>query len=170
VLVDWHNDQVFRGRSLVVSLAAWTIGAIASVAIGLAALTTIGGGLANAPLDDPPAGAGAQLDPQPSDAPGPADPTPVASDVAGAPADQTVTSRGGQAVVHCTGSTAYLYRWIPDQGYHVDDFKRGPGTDVRVRFESSTREVTITATCQNGVVQPVIWDNPEGSRGHDDSN
>ena len=96
---------MFRGRSLVVSFAAWTVGAVASVAIGLAALTTIGGGLANAPLDDPPANAaaGAQLDPDPTDAPGPASPTPTPTPSTGAtpPAsvNQTIQSRGGQVVV-----------------------------------------------------------------------
>jgi len=150
---------MLRARSLAASTIAWTIGAVSSVGIGLIALTMIGTGFGDGPLQplspnaaDPSAATGAP-DPSASDpgsgAPGPIPSSPVTV--------HTVSTPGGSAFVQCVqAGSAYLYGWAPAPGYGVDDIRRGPGSVVTVTFESITREVHVTARCSSGAVTPII--------------
>src|SRR5262245_59134334 len=96
---------MFRARSLAASTIAWTIGAASSVAIGLTALTVIGTGFDNGPLQPLSPNAAVQPAPGPSDSD---DPSPSAT-ASGAPATtptsnaaiHTISTTGGNAFVQC---------------------------------------------------------------------
>jgi hypothetical protein len=154
---------MFRARSLAASTIAWTIGAASSVGIGLVALTMIGTGFANGPLQplspnavDPPAATGAP------------DPSPSATGASAEPGEavHTVATSGGNAFVQCGQSGAYLYGWAPAPGYHIDDVRRGPANVVTITFKSDQHEVSVIAHCTGDVVQPTIR-NDDSGRGHD---
>ena len=71
------------------------------------------------------------------------------------PVTRSVTSRGGSAIVECTGAWAYLVSWSPAQGWEVEDQVRGPARSVLVIFDGDNDAVddltvTITVTCKAG--------------------
>ena len=161
---------MFRARSLAASTIAWTIGAVSSVGIGLVALTMIGTGFGEGPLQplspnavDQPAGV----------ATGAPDPSPSTTGN-GTPINKptflvtvhTVSTTGGNAFVQCVQTGAYLYGWAPAPGYGVDDVRRGPASVVTITFQSAQREVNVTARCTGDTVQKTIT-NDSGGRGHD---
>jgi hypothetical protein len=157
---------MLRARSLAASTIAWTIGAVSSVGIGLVALTMIGTGFAEGPLQplspnpvDPPAAAATGApDPSPSATSSPAPTTAVTV--------HTVATTAGNAFVQCVHAGAYLYGWAPAPGYSVDDVRRGPASVVMITFQSTQREINVTARCIGDRVQPTITnDGPD--RGHD---
>jgi hypothetical protein len=160
---------MLRARSLAASTIAWTIGAVSSVAIGLVALTMIGTGFGDGPLQPLSTNASSQPAPGVSDG---ADPSPSAGGGASAARPtsaatvHTVSTTGGNAFVQCVQSGAYLYGWAPAPGYHVDDLWRGPAAVVRITFQNTLHEVTVTARCTGDTVQPIVQ-NDDGGRRHD---
>lgn len=154
---------MFRARSLFASTIAWTIGAASSVGIGLIALTMIGTGFGNGPLQ--PLSPNAVDQPAATGAPGPS-PSATGSSQQFASAVHTVATTGGNAFVQCGQSGAYLYGWAPAPGYHIDEMRRGPGTVVTITFKSDQNEVSVFAHCIGDTVQPTIR-NDDRSHGHD---
>jgi hypothetical protein len=155
-------------RSVVVSTAAWTIGALSSVGIGLVALSMIGTGFADRgqqPLAPSAVGSSAPADsesPFGFDTPS-AQPTPS---VTPAGTNHTVTTRGGTVIVRCVQSGAYMVGWSPAAGYQADDLRRGPAVTVGITFESTTREVSVSVICEANTAQPTIHDEAKSPLDH----
>jgi hypothetical protein len=164
-------------RRVLVSVVAWTVGAVAAAGVGLLALSLIGDGLSTKtgqPLTPDTVAREASAAPAP---PTPSEssalqvapsasvssprvtastiPAPIES-AAARPTDRVFTTSGGSAIVRCTGSRAFLVSWSPNQGYSFDNVERGPGDRVRVRFRSDDNKVDLRATCVGGVPQPRI--------------
>ena len=82
---------------------------------------------------------------------GPGPPPPAPTTGAGA---RMFVSRGGSALVTCSGSLAYLESWSPAGGYSVaQPPHRGPDTTAWITFEKHSSEATITAWCTGGQPQ-----------------
>lgn len=156
-------------------VAAWTVGAVASVAVSMLALTVIGGvggdvqppapmpldsGLAAAAtMDAASPSASGTATPSASASARPASPTPPAAS-AGPPVvsptpgpPRQFTTSAGTVTAQCTGELAYLVSWSPAQGYRVDDVRRGPALEAQVTFEmfSTRQEAAILVRCVAGV-------------------
>lgn len=153
-----------RARSVVVSTAAWTIGALSSVGIGLVALSMIGTGFADRPLQ--PMAPNAAV----TDAPDrPANPDMMSgppSSSGGTGNDHTVVTRGGTVIVRCVQSGVYIVGWSPAPGYQTDDLRRGPAAQAGIMFESSSREVFVTVSCEANTAQPTIHDEAKSGTDH----
>jgi hypothetical protein len=151
-------------RSVVVSTAAWTIGALSSVGIGLVALSMIGTGFADRPLQ--PLAPNAAVTDAPDRPVNPdtmsGQPTPSA----GAANDHTVVTRGGTVIVRCVQSGVYIVGWSPAPGYQTDDLRRGPATQVGITFESTDREVSVSVSCEANTAQPTIHDSAKTGIDH----
>lgn len=154
-----------RSRPIAVSVTAWAIGAVSSVTIGLVALRMIGTGVGDGPLQPLAPNAlnqsAAAVAPDVVGPGGSPSGAPSASGSAGSSAGsvRTVNTVAGMAIVSCYGSNAHLDQWIPAIGYGADDISRGPGVVVKVTFENAQREVSITARCVGGVVEPTVVTN-----------
>ena len=163
-------------RRVSAGAVAWTVGAVASVAVSMLALTVIGGvggdvqppapmpavdtGLAGAATTDP-ASASAAATPTRSASesapsasstpPAPASGPAAASPTPGPP--RQFTTAQGVLTAQCTGQLAYLVSWSPAPGYRVDDVRRGPTTVARVTFvmSSTLGETTVGVGCVSGV-------------------
>lgn len=159
-------------RRVLTSGAAWLLGAAASVAVGLVALSLIGidlGARGVSPLmaENATVTAVASGSPEPSAVPdarraapstGAATPTPsvgaaAPSPFAAARADQVLRSDGGFVVARCVDEDAYLVSWTPEQGYQVHDVRRGPAEVVSVEFEGERQSVRLDVSCEKGVAQ-----------------
>jgi hypothetical protein len=163
-----------RLRRVSTGIAAWTVGAVASVAVSMLALTVIGGaggevqppaprpaletGLTDAagpvdvtpdsPTPSPTGPASAAL-PAPRGSAASASTDPSASPSAGPP--RQFTTYGGVLTARCTGQLAYLVSWSPAPGYRVDDVHRGPATLAQVSFVSATQRLAFGVRCVSGV-------------------
>ena len=63
---------------------------------------------------------------------------------------RTFRSRGGSAVVACTGNRIALRAWSPAVGYSLEEREVGYD-ELEVKFEGSSGESKIHATCEAGV-------------------
>jgi hypothetical protein len=77
---------------------------------------------------------------------------------------RTFRSRGGSAVVACTGSRITLRAWSPAVGYSLEEREVGYD-ELEVKFEGSSGESTIHARCEAGV--PVAEVDSGGESGDD---
>jgi hypothetical protein len=162
-------------RRVSTGAAAWTLGAAASVAVSMLALTVIGGvgGDVQPPapvLDNGLAGAasGDSASPSPSGtatpsagqaSTRPASPTPPVlstgppspSPTPGPP--RQFTTSAGVLTGECIGQLAYLVSWSPAPGYGVDDVRRGPATIAQLTFQNpaTRQEVAYGVQCTAGV-------------------
>jgi hypothetical protein len=153
---------VIRGRTAVVVLAAWSIGAATSIGVGLLALSLVDGTFEDGsgqlagtdtvvPAEPPPTTASPLASPShptraPSDS---ASPTPTPARSGGTP--RQLTSTGGSVVARCYGADAYLLYWTPAPGYQARDVMRGPAATARLEFEGRAGEYHLTIQCVNGV-------------------
>ena len=84
-----------------------------------------------------------------------AQPAGTASQTAGVTADgatKVVTTAGGTVVIGCQGADqAVLVRWTPKTGNRSDRVNAGPAAQASIKFEGAGTEVTVVATCANGV-------------------
>jgi hypothetical protein len=144
--------------------AAWVVGAASSVAVGLAALSLIGGGLGThgvEPLTSERAAAVTEGSEPPSVAP--TSPPAVDQSSSAPPAsestqaskssDRVLRSAGGFVVARCVDDRAYLVSWTPEQGYEAHDVRRGPAGSASVEFEGRRQQVRLVVTCDGGVPQ-----------------
>lgn len=163
-------------RAVVRGVLAWVTGAVVAVGVGMLALSRIGYGFtvdSVQPLGSgTPGGPSASAPPpSPSSAPPPrssapsrrphrspkAEPSRARATHRASPSpvsrERLLSSPGGTAIVRCTRSAAYLVSWSPEQGYHVDDVRRGPAPEVSVEFEGRERHVMLRAWCRGDVPQ-----------------
>lgn len=149
-------------RPVVASVTAWVAGAAAAVSVGLVALSLIGSGIADQPVQPLAPHALDQGASQPTTASATASPGASASSTppstTGTAADKTVTSRGGTVVARCRSGGAYLVGWSPAPGYRAEDVVRGPAETAQVKFEGLGREIKITVRCVDGAVRPKVED------------
>jgi hypothetical protein len=151
-------------RRIAVNVAAWLVGAVASVAVGLLALSQIDVGFADGAVQplSPDTLTRVVTEPPAPDAAGtptgkaPPKATPGATDAAGYDAERALTSRGGSLVARCRAGRAYLASWSPAQGYHADDVRRGPALEARLNFEGRERAVAVSIRCVGGVPEASI--------------
>lgn len=148
-----------RLRPLLAGTSGWLVGATASAGVGLLALSMIGVGPAEQPLQPETAIAPmestspAAVTPKATPSRSPhARPTPTRPTKSAAPPTQRVlTSPGGTVLAQCDGDQAYLVYWTPAQGYHTDDIFRGPALTAHVTFEGRGPEIRIEVTCADSV-------------------
>jgi hypothetical protein len=157
------------------SVVAWLLGALASIGVGLVALSLIGDGLTartvqplardavvievRAPTSTHPA------------TPAAARPTPdrtVRPSPSGMADERIFSSSGGSAIARCDDGGAYLVSWSPEQGYRVVDVRRGPTYEARVIFDGHRRRITLSIRCADGTphasVDQGYGPRPSGSR------
>src|SRR5215469_1608660 len=165
-------------RRVSAGAAAWTVGAAASVAVSMLALTVIGGvggdvqppapvpamdnglaGAASSDPDSPPPGGSASPSPTGPASASPADSTPPLPST-GPPSPNPTpgpprqfTTSAGVLTAQCIGQLAYLVSWSPAPGYRVDDVRRGPAAQAQVTFENPTtrQEGSFGVQCVAGV-------------------
>jgi hypothetical protein len=165
-------------KGALASVAAWVLGAVTAVGVGLIALTMIGGGLSHDPVQplsaDDLVGSGGVTS-APTTAPTSAPTTSSSASTRPAPAPNSVstgspkllTSRGGTVVARChSDNNSYLVFWSPAQGYRVGEVMRGPAPVTRVEFHGYDREVTITVTCQASTPHGDVREESEGPYDH----
>lgn len=140
-------------RRTLASLAAWTVGAVVAVSVGVLALSAIGDGWASgAPQPLLPASTG-EIVASPTAAP-PSSRSVRSTPVPRTPTEyRTLTGHGGTVEAQCTGTIAYLASWSPGQGYQVDDVHRGPAALVWVKFGGAGREHVLRVRCAGGIPQ-----------------
>jgi hypothetical protein len=171
-------------RRVSTGAAAWTVGAVASVAVSMLALTVIGGvgGDVQPPAPMPAMDGGLSADaggdsaspspsgtatPSPSGMAGarPGSPTApassaptVASPTPGPP--RQLNTSGGVVTAQCIGQLAYLVSWSPAPGYRVEDVRRGPAVEALVTFVmfSTHQENELAVRCVAGVPRLVHAD------------
>lgn len=166
-------------RVVIRGVLAWIIGAAVAVGVGMLALSRIGYGFtmgAVQPLSSGPATVPAVVPstPPPSAAvpPAPAsEPAPSAPPTPGgrtrprprrSPAsspmshERAFSSLGGSVIVRCSRDLAYLMSWSPEQGYQVDDVRRGPAPEVTVEFEDADEEVRLRVWCDDDIPEARI--------------
>jgi hypothetical protein len=166
-------------RRVSTGVAAWTVGAVASVAVSMLALTVIGGaggdvqppaprpaletGLTDAagPVDattptPSPTGPASVAPSAPIDPAASASTDPSASPSAGPP--RQFTTSVGVLTARCTGQLAYLVSWSPAPGYRVYDVHRGPAALAEVSFVSATQRLEFGVRCVSGVPRLVHAD------------
>lgn len=154
-------------RAVVRGVLAWIIGAAVAVGVGMLALSRIGYGfsmgavqpLSSGPVTAPPVAAPAPMPQAPSASPAPEAPPagggpepsarphrPAASPMS---RERVFSSVGGSVIVRCTRGAAYLMSWSPEQGYDVDDVRRGPAAEVTVEFETRHEEIRLRVWCDD---------------------
>jgi hypothetical protein len=165
-------------RRMAASVLAWTVGAVASVFVGLLALSSIQAGTAAGPpqqlapdgFTNAESGVSNTSSPAAEDAavPGssgtPSAPptTPRSSGSPGATmrsVQRLLVSSGGTVTARCTGASAYLVSWSPAQGYQVSHVLRGPASKVAVTFRSATGRTGIAIHCVAGT--PTLSDDTQ---------
>jgi hypothetical protein len=75
---------------------------------------------------------------------------------------RTFRSRGGSAVVSCTGSRIALASWSPSVGYRTAE-KQQQASEVEVTFQGPAGESNIQARCVSGT--PVVQIDSGGESG-----
>ncbi|WP_299057514.1 hypothetical protein [uncultured Nocardioides sp.] len=126
---------------------AWVICAVVAIAIGIAAVTTVGASVrGRGPLGD-----GDIERPQQADLV--ASPRPGAERVA-----TTVSREFGELDVECRGAVAYATDARPDTaaGWEVVSFEPGPDDDVDAVFSNRGRSIEFEVYCNRG--QPELAD------------
>ncbi|MWA07321.1 hypothetical protein F8568_044755 [Actinomadura sp. LD22] len=144
----------------------WSAAAVLGVGAGMAAINVVGTGITErgvkpmtpdevaAALAVPPTPTGPSPAAQPSastspparDKPRPAPTVTVTRQVT--TAITSLGSEAGDIVARCDGGAAFLVSWTPAQNFSVGDSNRRPPGPVFVRFQSSSRFVTMTVTCR----------------------
>jgi hypothetical protein len=152
---------VVGARPLAAGIAGWIAGALASVAVGLLALSSVGADLTGSgdlPFTVDPsqidAGAEAPVTTEPSVSAGPGRTVNATSPThpsTGPPGRQRrLDSAGGYVVARCRSGQVYLVYWSPATGFRADDVERGPARQARVTFKGAGLEVKMKVDCAGG--------------------
>lgn len=156
-------------RRTLASLGAWAAGASVAVAVGILALSLIGGGLASGEVrpvpEDGPVAAAPSPSPSPPVSPSitlappltksaPVAPPSVAPSPTSGPTRQ-LASLGGTVIARCVGPSAYLVSWSPAQGYEADEVHRGPGRVASVVFQGDGQRVWLGVHCVAGIPERI---------------
>ncbi|MFG2523442.1 hypothetical protein [Streptomyces sp. NPDC048527] len=125
-----------KWRSAAVT-AVWAAGATAVGGLGAWSLAGIDGtDHPGRPLDD--AAVHRALSHASANSPMPSGPSSSTSSGQPSARRDTVRFPGGTATVECRpGGLVYLVSWSPDDGYHVDEFARGPAAVASIELERS---------------------------------
>lgn len=142
-----------KGTRTTAVVFGWVLTAAVATAVGIAAVTAIGSGLADstsAPLSQSDVAASLAR-PQPPGPPSSAAPASSApsSQPAAAPS-KVLATPGGSVVASCTAGKATLTSWSPNQGYQTDDVDRGPDKTAKIKFDSDEQELTVKVDCPGG--------------------
>ncbi len=159
---------MIRRRPLLIGVAAWSVGAVASIGVGLLALSLVEENFAN--QSNPPSlvadPVGQDGEPPTSGQPVPtsrssptAHPAPNGSGV-----DRLLNTAGGNVVARCQGAQAYLVYWTPAQGYRIHDLVRGPAEAAKLKFEGPGGEFELQIKCADGVPRAKIENEHEEGR------
>ncbi|MCX6418344.1 MAG: hypothetical protein NTU50_02670 [Actinobacteria bacterium] len=62
---------------------------------------------------------------------------------------KSISVAGGSATLQCTNRIARLIAYAPADGFVVESVDRGPGDDVRVRFQSDVMRWEIKGECED---------------------
>ncbi len=62
---------------------------------------------------------------------------------------ESISVAGGSATLQCTNRIARLIAYAPADGFVVESVDRGPGEDVRVRFQSDVMRWEIKGECED---------------------
>jgi len=62
---------------------------------------------------------------------------------------KSISVAGGSATLQCTNRIARLIAYAPADGFVVESVDRGPGEDVRVRFQSDVMRWEIKGECED---------------------
>lgn len=150
-------------RHSALAATVWSAAAVLGVGAGMAAISAVGTGITErgvkpmtpdevaAALAVPatPPGPSPAAEPSsapPRDKPRPAPTVTVTRQVTAAITN--LASEAGDIVARCDGGAAFLVSWTPAQNFSVGASNRTPPGAVFVRFQSSTRLVTMTVTCR----------------------
>lgn len=158
---------MIRSRPIFALITAWVVGAVASVGVGLLALSLVGETFGDesspllaadtvTPVESP------QAISQPT--PGQLAPTGGSATATALPQtgpERLLTSAGGSVVARCHGTDAYLVYWTPAQGYRAHDVERGPAGVAKLKFEGQGREYELNVRCVSGVPSAKIEDERE---------
>ncbi|MBD2893472.1 hypothetical protein ABT299_03020 [Spirillospora sp. NPDC000708] len=144
----------------------WSAAAVLGVGAGMAAISAVGTGItergvkpmtpgevdaalavpATPPGPPPSAAAPSPSAPPRRDPPRPGPTVTVTRQVT--TAITNLASEAGDIVARCDRGAAFLVSWTPAQNFSVGASNRTPPGAVFVRFQSSTRFVTMTVTCR----------------------
>ena len=123
-------------------VVAWVVAAVVAVAVGLAAVGTVGASIrGRGPL-------GTEVVPE-----GP-EPTAGAAEGAAAQArpgpSRTFAGEWGRFVVRCRGSFAVGERAVAARGWRTVSYERGPDDDVDAVFSNGGSSVDLEVFCNRG--------------------
>ncbi|WP_344008838.1 hypothetical protein [Nocardioides lentus] len=142
---------------------AWVVCAVVAIAIGIAAVTTVGASVrGRGPLGD----GGIERSTQGQ---GRYDPEVAVSPLPGAEVvRQTVREEFGELDVKCRGAVAYATDARPDRaaGWDVVSFEPGPDDDVDAVFSNAGRSIEFEVYCNRG--RPELADYEENTLPADD--
>jgi len=147
-------------KQAVFMTAGWFAAAIATTAVGVTAIDTLGAGLLSGSGTDAPLTESevqrrlASESPSPaasatSAAPPTTPPTTAPTRTNGVVA-RALPTPGGTVHATCSGGLASLTAWSPAQGFRADDPVRGPAAAVTIKFKKDRNEMTIVVRCVNG--------------------
>jgi hypothetical protein len=134
--------------SLIITAAAFAVGAIAATAVSLFALSSIGTGLGQTQTLG-----GAPVPTASASAPS----VPASESTAvptGTGSTASADAAGGLVAATCRNGGAYLVSWSPKPGFRVEHLVRGPAPTASIKFEGLAGESSVTVRCANDV--PVI--------------
>jgi hypothetical protein len=143
-------------RRTVLMVVAWLVPAVATAAVGMAALNIVGAGIlgpTNQPLSQQDVARQlASATARPSTSAGPSSSS-VPAAPPGAGPIRPLDTPGGTILAYCEGDLAVLHSWTTVPGYRdtEDDVKRGPAAVASIRFIKGKSEVDVTVTCHAGV-------------------
>jgi hypothetical protein len=148
--------------SLIITAAAFAVGAIAATAVSLFALSSIGTGLGQTQTLG-----GA---PVPTASASVSSPSAQASESTAVPTGTGSTASadaaGGLVAATCRNGGAYLVSWSPKPGFRVDHLVRGPAPTASIKFEGLAGESLVIATCPNGTPVLTVSEDDHGTGTH----
>jgi hypothetical protein len=134
-------------RRVLFGIAAWLAVAAGATAAGVGAIDVLEDGItghAVRPLDEDAVHRALGRTTPAS----PPRPSPSASATAGVL--RSLAAGGGTVTARCQGGQVTILAVTPAQGFHADDFRRGPAASIALRLESDETEYAATVTCDNG--------------------
>jgi hypothetical protein len=170
----WNSSHM--SKHSVLAAMVWSAAAVIAISSGMAAISAVGTGITergvkpmtpdqvDAALAVPQAPPG----PPPSSAPptsappsSPSRPAPTVTVTQQVTTSITnLASEAGDIVARCDHGSAFLVSWTPAQNFSVGDSNRKPPGPVFVRFQSSSRLVTMTVTCRADRPAAAVHDDP----------
>jgi hypothetical protein len=158
-------------RRAVLMVVAWLLAAVATAAVGMAALDIVSAGILgpdNQPLSQQDVArqlASPTVSPSTSAAPSSGS-TSTAPSAAPSitPTPHGLATSGGNIVAQCDHDQVTLMTWSSALGYRADDVNPGPASVASIKFKNGKSEVAVTVTCQGGVPRADTTPDRHGNR------